>query len=121
MTNAKAAGEGIARGEWGERWRTLKIEAELARGKDAEAMATLNDALRRYPASVPLRMLARDVAPVQRPAGRRRRHDGDGRGGRAPRPRAVREPPRDASPSAGSSRRAGPTPARCSTSSSTWW
>jgi len=46
---------------WSEPWHHLKIRTELARGKDAEAMASLEDALRRFPASVSLHLLGRDV------------------------------------------------------------
>ena len=55
-----AAGE-IARGLWSERWAHWKIKAERARGKSAAALATLEDAERRYPASIALRLLGRDV------------------------------------------------------------
>jgi tetratricopeptide (TPR) repeat protein len=46
---------------WGERWRFLKISADMERGKYAEALNTLERALRRFPASVSLRLIARDV------------------------------------------------------------
>jgi tetratricopeptide (TPR) repeat protein len=48
-------------GGWNERWRYLKISAELARGEYAEAMASVENALRRFPASIGLHLLAREV------------------------------------------------------------
>ena len=42
----------IAGGDaWNERWRVLKISAQLQRGQYAEAMETLRVAVRRFPAS----------------------------------------------------------------------
>jgi tetratricopeptide (TPR) repeat protein len=59
---ARVAAEEITGGDgWSERWRVLKISAEMERGKYAEAMDSLNRALRRFPVSIPLRLLARDV------------------------------------------------------------
>jgi tetratricopeptide (TPR) repeat protein len=58
---AKMAASEIQKGAWDERWRTLKLTAELARGKDTAALATLEEGLRRFPASVSLRLLGRDV------------------------------------------------------------
>jgi tetratricopeptide (TPR) repeat protein len=58
---AKLVAAEIAKGVRGEPWWLLKIEAELARGNDKAAMATLREALRRFPASVSLHLLARDV------------------------------------------------------------
>ena len=48
-------------GLWSERWAHWKIKSELARGKSAAALATLEDAERRYPASIALRLLGRDL------------------------------------------------------------
>ena len=42
---------------WNEPFRQLQIKAALARGKHAEAISALEDALRRFPASVGLHML----------------------------------------------------------------
>ena len=42
-------------------WRHLKIKAELARGRDKEAMAALEEALRRFPASISLHLLGSQV------------------------------------------------------------
>jgi hypothetical protein len=58
---ARLAAAEIGRGLWSERWAHWKIRAELARGKYEAALATLEDAERRYPASVTLRLLGRDV------------------------------------------------------------
>jgi tetratricopeptide (TPR) repeat protein len=51
----------IAANGWNEPWRHLKIKTELARGQYSEAIASLEDALRRFPASVVLHLLARDA------------------------------------------------------------
>lgn len=45
----------------GEEWLTLKIRAELARGKLDLALASVEQARRRFPQSVPLRLLGREV------------------------------------------------------------
>jgi tetratricopeptide (TPR) repeat protein len=59
---ARQAAEGIAGGEgWNERWRILQVSAEMERGHYDEAMESLGRALRRFPASVSLRLLGRDV------------------------------------------------------------
>lgn len=58
---ARLAGEAIDAGAQGDRWYRFKIQAELAQGKFAAALESLDDAVRRYPASVALRWLARDV------------------------------------------------------------
>ncbi len=48
-------------GGWSEPWRHLKIKTALVRGKDAEAVGAVEDALRRFPFSLPLHLLAREV------------------------------------------------------------
>jgi len=58
---ARLAGEEIEKGAWNERFSELKIEAELTRGKYAEAKETLEDALNRFRTSVALRLLGREV------------------------------------------------------------
>ena len=59
---ARVAAEEIAGVEgWSERWRVLKVSAEMQRGRYAEAMDSLHRAIRRFPASIPLRLLAHDV------------------------------------------------------------
>jgi tetratricopeptide (TPR) repeat protein len=58
---ARLAEEEINSAGWNEPWRHWKIKTELARGKYAEAMDSLEDALRRFPASVSLHLLGREV------------------------------------------------------------
>ena len=58
---AKLAEQEIAEGGWNERSRFLKISAEMARGKYAEALISAEIAIRRFPASISLRLLARDA------------------------------------------------------------
>jgi tetratricopeptide (TPR) repeat protein len=58
---AKAVEAGIENDGWSEPWRHLKIKAELARGKDKEAIATLEEALLRFPASISLHLLGSQV------------------------------------------------------------
>jgi tetratricopeptide (TPR) repeat protein len=55
------AGGEIARDAEDERWCLLKIRSELTRGKCDDALASLEDGLRRYPASLSLILLGRDV------------------------------------------------------------
>ena len=57
---AQLAEQEIA-GRLSDRWPSLKIAAELARGKYAEALTSLEHALRRFPASIALRLQALDV------------------------------------------------------------
>src|SRR4051794_28745869 len=58
---AKQAAEAIRRGAGTENWYTLKIRSEMERGKYSEAGASLNEATRRFPASLGLYLLGRDV------------------------------------------------------------
>jgi tetratricopeptide (TPR) repeat protein len=58
---AKVAEQEIAAGGWDERPRYLKISAEMARGKYADALVSTERAIRRFPTSITLRLLARDV------------------------------------------------------------
>jgi tetratricopeptide (TPR) repeat protein len=58
---AKLAAEEIESNFWGERWAHLKLEADLARGRYAEALRTLEAAERRFPGSVSLHLLGRQV------------------------------------------------------------
>jgi tetratricopeptide (TPR) repeat protein len=59
---ARACTEEIARDEgWTERWRLLKISAEMHRGQYADALQSLQQGVRRFPASISLRLLGRDV------------------------------------------------------------
>lgn len=48
-------------GAQGEDWHALKIRAELARGKYEEALVSLKEATRLYPASLTLFLIGRDV------------------------------------------------------------
>jgi tetratricopeptide (TPR) repeat protein len=58
---AKAVELGIENDGWSERWRHLAIKAELARGRDKEAVAALEEALVRFPASISLHLLGSQV------------------------------------------------------------
>ena len=58
---AALASAEIAQVDWLEAWHVLKIRSELARGKAKEAEASLGRAVRRFPLSLTLRLLARDV------------------------------------------------------------
>lgn len=78
----------IERGVWNEKWPRLLMQAQLARGRYAEAIATFDLAIRRYSNSLELRLLVREAllavgdteraereadeifAVLQRPAGR---------------------------------------------------
>ena len=51
----------IASDGWSETLRHLKIKCQLARGKYPEALATLEEAQARFPASISLHLLGRDV------------------------------------------------------------
>ena len=46
---------------WSEPWRHLKIKSQLATGKYSDAIASVQDAVRRFPASITLRLLGHDV------------------------------------------------------------
>ena len=61
MKCAKLCDDEIAADGWTEGWRTLKISAELARGEYTEALISTESAVRRFPTSVALRLLAREV------------------------------------------------------------
>lgn len=56
-----AAQELTGVGGWTERWRVLKALAEMQRGHYADAMDTVEQGMRRFPASINLRLLAREV------------------------------------------------------------
>jgi tetratricopeptide (TPR) repeat protein len=58
---SKAVDLGIENNAWGEPWRHLKIKAELARGRDKEAIAALEEALAQFPTSIALHLLASQV------------------------------------------------------------
>ncbi|TVQ01316.1 MAG: hypothetical protein EA381_05960 [Planctomycetaceae bacterium] len=85
---AELAAQEVERGVWNEKWPRLLMQAQLARGRYAEAVATYEQAIRRYSSSLVLRLLAREAllhvgeteradreadeifAVLQRPAGR---------------------------------------------------
>ncbi|GAA4471785.1 tetratricopeptide repeat protein [Novipirellula rosea] len=57
-TEAEAvASAAVESGIWNERWSRLLIQCQLEQGKYAEALQTYEDAIRRYPTSMTLRML----------------------------------------------------------------
>ncbi len=51
----------VERGIWNERWPRLLIHIQKTRGKYAEAKQVYEDAIRRYPTSLTLRMLGMEV------------------------------------------------------------
>ncbi|MCP4890182.1 MAG: tetratricopeptide repeat protein [Planctomycetaceae bacterium] len=51
----------VERGIWNERWPRLLIHLQLTRGKYTEAKQVYEDAIRRYPTSLTLRMLGMEV------------------------------------------------------------
>jgi len=57
----KVAAEESAKAAWREPWHLLKVRSQAARGEVAPAIRSLEDALRRFPASLSLRLLARDL------------------------------------------------------------
>ncbi len=58
---AKLCDDEIAADGWTEGWRSLKISAEMARGKYTEALISAESAVRRFPTSISLRLQAREV------------------------------------------------------------
>ena len=52
----------VERGVWNRRWSELLIRCQLATGKYEAALATYDEALNRYPTSLPLRVLGIEVA-----------------------------------------------------------
>ncbi len=58
---AKAVDAGMENDGWSEAWRHLKIKTELARGRDKEAIAALEEALIRFPASISLHLLGSQI------------------------------------------------------------
>ena len=55
------AAEEVERGVWNERWPRLLIQCQLVQGKYADALKTYDDAIKRYPTSLTLRMMGIDV------------------------------------------------------------
>ena len=64
-----AAGE-VERGIWNERWPRLLMKCLLATGKYQNAVAVYDDAIKRYPTSLTLRMLGRDALRLAGERGR---------------------------------------------------
>lgn len=58
---AELAAEELSGFVWVEGWVRFKVRAELATGDDAEALRSLEIGLQRFPASLPLLLLSRDV------------------------------------------------------------
>src|SRR6185312_11891259 len=58
---AEKATEALRQGAATENWYALKIRSEMTRGKYSEAGSTLEEAIRRFPASLTLYLLGRDV------------------------------------------------------------
>lgn len=67
---AEAAKE-LEKGWRGDAWFVLKVRSDMARGRYAEAAASLGDGIRRYPASLTLYLLGRETFRFD-PAGRER-------------------------------------------------
>ena len=61
QAEALAAAE-VERGIWNRRWPELLIRCQLVTGKYADALKTYTDAIKRYPTSLPLRVLGIEVA-----------------------------------------------------------
>jgi tetratricopeptide (TPR) repeat protein len=55
------AAEAVELYAWSETWRVLKLRSELAVGAYSDALDTFEEAILRHQASVPLRLLGRDV------------------------------------------------------------
>ncbi len=58
---AQVAGSQVALGDRREAWARLQVEAEMARGEYASALRSLETGLRRFPASLTLRLIGPDV------------------------------------------------------------
>ena len=72
VTEAEKA---IAANDFSENYRLLKIRAEMELGRYADALKTLDEALRRFPYSIQLRWLGRDVCRYNNDAERAARYD----------------------------------------------
>src|SRR5437762_3664298 len=62
----QAADKAIAENDFSENYRLLKIRAEMELGRYADALKTLDDSLKRFPPSLPLRWLGREVCQFNR-------------------------------------------------------
>ena len=58
---AEMAGLAIAEGEYSEQWRLLKIRSELELGRYSHALVTVEEAKKRFPFSIQILWLERDV------------------------------------------------------------
>tara|TARA_R110002049_G_scaffold4601_5_gene32214 strand:+ start:301266 stop:303932 length:2667 start_codon:yes stop_codon:yes gene_type:complete len=58
---AEAAAAEVERGIWNERWPRLLIQCYLVTGKYQDALAVFEDAVKRYPTSLTLRMMGREA------------------------------------------------------------
>lgn len=63
---ASACEKAIAENDFSENYRLLKIRSEMELGRYADALKSLDDALKRNPTSLPLRWLGRDVCQFNR-------------------------------------------------------
>jgi tetratricopeptide (TPR) repeat protein len=62
----KATEKAIAENDFSENYRLLKIRAEMELGRYADALKTLDEALRRFPYSLQLRWIGREVCQFNR-------------------------------------------------------
>jgi tetratricopeptide (TPR) repeat protein len=62
----QSAEKAIAENDFSENYRLLKLKAEMELGRYADALKTLDEGLRRFPYSLPLRWLGRDVCQFNR-------------------------------------------------------
>lgn len=58
---AKLSATEVRANPWREPWQLLKVRSELARGMAEDARVSVEEALRRFPTSLPLRLLGREV------------------------------------------------------------
>src|SRR3954469_17828477 len=72
---AQACEKAIAENDFSENYRLLKIRAEMEQGRYADALKTLDEALKRYPTSLSLRWLGREVCQFNRLPARTARID----------------------------------------------
>ena len=54
-------GKGIEEGDFSETWRELRIRSQMAMGRYADALQSLDEGLKRFPNSIRLRWLGREV------------------------------------------------------------
>jgi tetratricopeptide (TPR) repeat protein len=63
---AAAAEKAVAENDFSENYRVLKIKAEMELGRYSDALKTLDEALKKFPYSLPLHWLGRDVCQFNR-------------------------------------------------------